>query len=418
MVKRKGDSNIDTPLKGKISRYYQQLGGESARGAASATARKFELGGSGGASRVKKYDAQIRDGIASRTRRLSSGRPFGFNDTLELEIDEVFKDDDTITYAEAGAQLGIPKSTLYRYATDDMDFRCLGHTVRPTPSEAQREKRVSMGKDIVAEVGPVKNQFHQDEKYFICNSLRRRRKVRKSDKAGSQKVTHAAHRRHQVQVMFTGACGVGPSGEPVKIHFEWVCKPRTALRKSIYHAKGDVYFESTTVDAKYFEADLREIGKKIRVHYKKIGKGGVRVTLGIDSAGGHGMAIGHGNFDKLKAMMDKEFNIELEQQPGNTPMYNILDLTIWQASQLEVDKMNGSDRHREPELVKVCKKTWLTVPDVKILQAFEMRKDCAQEAIETQGWCPQEGKGRGGAKRVHTDASYAKLRKLLKVPDA
>jgi hypothetical protein len=57
-------------------------------------------------------------------------------------------------------------------------------------------------------------------------------------------------------------------------------------------------------------------------------------------------------------------------------------------------------------------------PPVKILQAFEMRKDCAQEAIDTQGWCPQEGKGLGGAKRVHTDAAHAKLRKLLKVPDA
>ena len=43
-------------------------------------------------------------------------------------------------------------------------------------------------------------------------------------------------------------------------------------------------------------------------------------------------------------MMLKDFDIVLKQQPGNTPMYNILNLTIWQASQLEVDKMNGAAR--------------------------------------------------------------------------
>ena len=100
---------------------------------------------------------------------------------------------------------------------------------------------------------------------------------------------------------------------------------------------------------------------------------------------------------------------------GNTPFYNVLDLTIWQASQLEVEKMNSTDRHREAELVEVCKQAWKKVPPVKILQAFEMRRDCAHEAIETDGWCNMEGKGRGGAKRVHVDASYSALRKLLKI---
>jgi hypothetical protein len=134
MPKRKGDANIDTPQKAKIYRQYQQLGGESARGAASLTAREFGIGGTAGASQVKKYDAQIRDGNASRKRRLSSGRPCGFSGSLEVEIDEVLKEHGAITFAEAVAQLGIPKSTLHDYATKEMDFRCLGHTVRPMPS--------------------------------------------------------------------------------------------------------------------------------------------------------------------------------------------------------------------------------------------------------------------------------------------
>jgi len=46
---------------------------------------------------------------------------------------------------------------------------------------------------------------------------------------------------------------------------------------------------------------------------------------------------------------------------------------------------------------------WKALPDVKILQASKMRKDCAAEAIEDGGWCNCEGKGRGGAKRVHVE---------------
>ena len=54
----------------------------------------------------------------------------------------------------------------------------------------------------------------------------------------------------------------------------------------------------------------------------------MRPKLQIDSAGGHGMARGTEVFKKLKAMMDVNYNIELVQQPANSPFWNILDLTI------------------------------------------------------------------------------------------
>jgi hypothetical protein len=202
---------------------------------------------------------------------------------------------------------------------------------------------------------------------------------------------------------------------PIKIHFEWVCQKKTAIRNSVHHMKGDVYLESRLMDADYFEADLKQIGQKIRAKYVEFGHGQVRVSLQIDSAGGHGMARGDRVFSSLAAMMDANYNIELVRQPGNTPMFNILDLTIWQATQLEVDKMNKDERHREPQLVEVCKKAWKALPLEKILIAFEWRKDCAQEAIETEGWCPMEGKGRGASIRVHNDQAYAGLRKRLKI---
>jgi hypothetical protein len=46
-----------------------------------------------------------------------------------------------------------------------------------------------------------------------------------------------------------------------------------------------------------------------------------------------------------------------------------------------------------------------------------MHKDCAAEALEIEGWCPNEGYARGGAKRAHTGAPYAELRAYLGVQD-
>ena len=40
-------------------------------------------------------------------------------------------------------------------------------------------------------------------------------------------------------------------------------------------------------------------------------------------------------------------------------------------------------------------------------------QDCAAEAIETDGCCPNKGKMRSGVMRVNTDAPYAELREIL-----
>lgn len=133
-----------------------------------------------------------------------------------------------------------------------------------------------------------------------------------------------ASRRHATKVMISGASGVGPGGMPMKIHWSWVSEIETAAKKSKYHERGANYRVSTTMDAEYFKKELRIIGKKIRAEYAKLGKSTRRVKLQIDSAGGHGMARGHGNYEELKAMMDRDFNIDLVQQVGNTPAFNIM----------------------------------------------------------------------------------------------
>jgi len=46
---------------------------------------------------VKKYDREIRDGVASRVNRRSTGRPKQFNAYIEAEIIDARADDDTRT---------------------------------------------------------------------------------------------------------------------------------------------------------------------------------------------------------------------------------------------------------------------------------------------------------------------------------
>ena len=58
------------------------------------------------------------------------------------------------------------------------------------------------------------------------------------------------------------------------------------------------------------------------------------------------------------------------------------------------------------------------LPDAKILKAFEMRRDIANEALENEGRCDNEGKGRGGAKRVYTDPMYRELRARVGIVDS
>ena len=121
----KGSSCITTPEKAKISRHYQSLGGDSVRGAAAATARHFKLEKTNGSAYVKKYDRQICDGVASRMNRRASGRPKQFNAEMEEEINAAWDEDDTRTYREVAKDLKIPRSSLHRYATKDMDYRML-----------------------------------------------------------------------------------------------------------------------------------------------------------------------------------------------------------------------------------------------------------------------------------------------------
>jgi len=71
--------DVDTPTKAQISRVYQTNGGDRVHGAATLTARAFNMCASSGARDVRKYDCQIRDGLA---RRRNAGTCSTFGEAL------------------------------------------------------------------------------------------------------------------------------------------------------------------------------------------------------------------------------------------------------------------------------------------------------------------------------------------------
>ena len=74
MGRPKGSTQVTTPLKCQISREFNLRGGVGTHGAAVATAEEFGLSKTSGPSQVIKYDAQVRDGSASRSNRPHTGR--------------------------------------------------------------------------------------------------------------------------------------------------------------------------------------------------------------------------------------------------------------------------------------------------------------------------------------------------------
>ena len=357
---------------------------------------------------MKLYDEQIRDQDARR-KRSSCGRKSEYTDEIGQRIVEQFAKDDTQTYGELAETLGMPASTVWNYACKFMDFRCLADGTRPACSDEQLLERKEQAKGIVDHIGPFKNEYHQDEKYLICNPRRRKRKVRRSDIKGSHSKKKVVSRRHQTQVMFSGCCGVGPDGHPKLVDFEWCSYNYTAKRKSKNHKRGEVYRKSKNMNKEEFTKVLDRCCKKIRSWTPRH----IQPKLQIDSAGGHAMARSKKFFIEIRKDMLEKYNVLLVQQPGNTPMWNILDLVVWQGLQLEVAKMAKEERHNEESLAEVCEKAWRDFPLVKILRAFEMRRDVAASALENEADCTDEGKGRGGAHRVHSSPSYATLRAAL-----
>ena len=80
---------------------------------------------------AKKYDRKIRDGVASRVHRRSTGRPLEFNAEIEAEKTDAWDEDDTQTSREVAKALGFLLSTLHRWAVPPRGLWATWRQARP-----------------------------------------------------------------------------------------------------------------------------------------------------------------------------------------------------------------------------------------------------------------------------------------------
>ena len=87
----------------------------------------------------------------------------------------------------------------------------------------------------------------------------------------------------------------------------------------------------------------------------------------------------------------------------------------WCARKVQVFKVQETPKNVDQigALVEAANEAWTNLPMVRVLRAFEMRRDVADEMLREDGACPTEGKGRRGAHRAHTHPAYAALRTRL-----
>ena len=172
-----------------------------------------------------------------------------------------------------------------------------------------------------------------DEKYFEYASKRKSQKRRKGVTPESLR---CQSKRFKPKTMFLVAVGK-PNLEHKfdgRIACHRVCAWKTALRKSVKHAKGDMYLVDTTLDAELMEEIL--ITKILpaareKMHWVET------IQVQSDNASPHGKSAA---LDKAF----KKFGCERFPQPAQSPDLNVLDLTVNSSLQAAVDKLTPGQR--------------------------------------------------------------------------
>jgi hypothetical protein len=153
-----------------------------------------------------------------------------------------------------------------------------------------------------------------------------------------------------------------------KIGLWMVGEEYTALRKSRFHDKGDVYMVSRNMDGDFFSQMVEE--KLIPAILEKCSwADNVRVQL--DSAGGHRILEMIPRFNEMGKKT--KVKIEFVTQPTRSPDCNILDLGIWNSLQSHVPTVRYGRSEDEPMEIRIqneVENMWNLYPGYEKLEAI------------------------------------------------
>lgn len=397
---REGKTDNSPQSKAKIAVEYERHGCNDR-----ATARALDIS----RGLPSKYAQQVDDHDMLPKREGNCGRKGLLERQPDIEdrLRELLGEDDEQGYRELGEALEVDPMTLWR-ACQKLKLKLYLSYKAPTQTAQQILDHLAFFKNLLTGRDPngakecdFKFRFWQDEKWFYCERTRQWKKIL----PGMKPKQRWGHRRFPAKTMFSGVVGCPIFDKEGKLVFDGLVMLRRvatwkkAERKSKYHARDEVYPVDCEMNARRFKGHLRSIGQALR---EKMGAIGVPhstvLTLQIDGAGGHGIARGHGKFEKLKVMMKEEYNIRLVQQCSGCPQSNLLDLMVWKMISSSVLKLSRKRRKDRSQLAITVEEAFLEIEPAQLDLACETLRDVARCCVEDGGKNTRRNGGHGGAR--------------------
>jgi len=287
---------------------------------------------------------------------------------IEIATNKIVDDNPNDTWDEIAEKL-TDKSGLKIHRTTIAKFMKAGGLrtfkvkFKSLLSKKQRASRLAFA--IEHKDDAMDDVVHLDEKYFDIASSRRTEKRRQG---ATPKPKTFSSRRFPPKAFFLTA--VAKPNKKYNFNGKigcWrVCTLKTAKKKSVNHAKGDVYEVDCNMDAeKYAELIIQVVipAARKKMHWLKT------IKFQEDNATPHSSALYKPGIDEAM----RKNGIVSMAQPPQSPDCNVLDLSVFSALQAGVDKLTPSMRKNNQSVADATYQAWTNYSAGSLALAFETR---------------------------------------------
>ena len=139
------------------------------------------------------------------------------------------------------------------------------------------------------------------------------------------------------------------------------------LELSVYTKKEDEVEEDCSCDSTFMLMTIDEGGRAIHSYLFWVPATTV-IYLIIDNAGGHGM---NEAIEEYRELLFRMYKVLLLHQVPNSPDTNLLDLGVWRAMQLLIEKLSFHRCHNPNVLDKTVQQACLQFPAVTVEKVYQ-----------------------------------------------
>jgi len=257
------------------------------------------------------------------------------------------------------------------------EWRMALRATRPSLTPDQKKKRVAFALKHLED----NNEAHVeiDEKWFYGGSLNGRIHVPKG---------MLAHRRPvrskrfipKVLVITAVAKPNATYNFDGRIGFWPVVANYQARRSSIYHARGEVYQKTTTLNAAKFE---RFIAHFVAPKIRRVMPWCDEITIQLDNAPPHSRTA---HIAKLinKQRSDRHIKLTFVKQPPQSPDTNVNDLGLYHSLQRCID-LGGLPLHTTSNVLTGVRFAWRKLTAATLDSLFRVKQRVLRKIVELEG---------------------------------